>query len=175
MQGAPLRLFFGCFPDAETKDRLAELAREISAEVGGRPTRPARLHLTLVYLGKTHPARLDELCNIGRDLQTRAFVLRCAKVSWWRHHAIAHLALEPSPALLALQASLATALEAQGLLAATERFTPHVTLVRGASRRPTVAMTAFAWPIAEITLVHSVLGPGVPRYERLASFALAAG
>ena len=53
-----MRLFFALWPDAESAATLAAVARGCTALLGGKPTRAAAIHMTLVFLGE-QPADAD--------------------------------------------------------------------------------------------------------------------
>ena len=47
------------------RDALAELARDVARETGGRAARAENLHLTLAFLGNVRQERFAELAAIG--------------------------------------------------------------------------------------------------------------
>ena len=64
-QGHSLRLFYAVVPDAGVRDALAELAREVARETGGRAARAENLHLTLAFLGNVPQERIADVAGIG--------------------------------------------------------------------------------------------------------------
>src|SRR5271169_1260781 len=71
----PQRVFFALWPDASMRATLADLAREVARETGGRPTAPSQIHLTLAFLGDQPAPRVETLRLLGGDLRSRAFAL----------------------------------------------------------------------------------------------------
>lgn len=148
------RLFYGLWPDPATRDALAAL----QAAVGGTPSRPGKLHLTMAFLGQRDEHELPALQTILATLPAQAMSL-CfdhyshfpgAELSWAALRAV-------PPALLALRTELMQRLAAAGLLPAFEhdRFTPHVTLARKAGVPPAAPFAPVWWRATQLVLVES--------------------
>ena len=152
-----VRLFVALWPDAAIRTRLAvERDRwRWPADGTAAPVDPAGLHVTLHFIGAVASDRLTEV----RDDLRVAFepsVLRFGTHALWPNGIAA---LEPTavpPAISALHASLARALEGSALPVERRRYRPHVTLARRA-QRSTVPPDpiAFDWPVDRYALVES--------------------
>lgn len=162
-----LRLFFALWPDDATRVRLAEWARAIHRESGGRAMRPENVHLTLAFLGNTDPALLPAIEAAAARVEPRAFTLTIDEPGYWRHNQIAWAgARETPPELAALVTDLRAALLAAHVPFDAKPFATHVTLVRKA--RPGFQMprlAAIEWRVTDFVLVRSVNGPDGSHYE----------
>ena len=167
-----MRLFFALWPDAAAAAKLAEAAGELALLAGGKPVPPAKIHLTLAFLGDLDESRLGAAlaCGEGLDHQHFEVVLdqwgafRGARVAWAGCR-------KPSKALTNLQADIAERLRNAGFALEERAYTPHVTLARKISR-PLGRMDAepVRWTATEVALVRSELGKG--SYETLARWKL---
>lgn len=162
-----LRLFFALWPDPATRERLAEWTRAILRASGGRPMRPANLHLTLAFLGSTPAAALPAITAAAGKVAPRAFTLRIDEPGYWRHNQIAWAGVQEAPPQLdALVADLRAALVAARIAFDPKAFVAHLTLVRNA--RPGFRMPRLPpidWPVREFVLVRSATGPEGSTYE----------
>jgi len=180
-----LRGFFALWPDAEVRDRLAELACATSKRVHGRAPRPENLHLTLVFVGEVPPASVAKLQGIGRiAVATVApFVLTLDRIGAFHRQGIAWAGASAPPAeLLRLTTELGAGLAAQGWRLERRAFQAHVTLARrcripvGDPLRDGESLPVpIAWNVARMTLAASELASGPPRYRELDAWPLAAG
>lgn len=165
MAAASARLFTALWPSAAVREALvAERARWVWP-AGARPVAPAKLHLTLHFLGSQPVERIPALrAALAGPLAPFTLTLEHAEV--WPN-GVALLAPAQPPALLAeLHAAQADALRALGLSVEHRRYRPHLTLARDA--RGAVAPETFApieWPVDAVVLVQS-LPDG--RYQPLA-------
>lgn len=155
------RLFYALWPDAATRAALAAW----QASLGGKPTRPDKLHLTLAFLGQRPASELPALLALLEQLPACAMRLEFDHVSHFPRLAIAWAGLaQPSPALLALRGACMRALAQQGLAPRFEhdRYTPHVTLARQAPPppAPATARPAIVWQASELVLVESFKSSG---------------
>jgi 2'-5' RNA ligase len=171
-EGSPLQLFFGIFPDAEARVALATIARAAKRDTGGRSPRPERIHLTLLYLGLTDPAKLDEVLALAAGVRLPSFELQLTSLEWWRKNSIVCATPEDKSAVTALARALTLQLGAAGFKSARNEFAPHVTLVREAEQAPPENMAPVAWTVRRFRLVHSVVDWSRSRYELLGEFPL---
>jgi 2'-5' RNA ligase len=169
-----MRLFFALWPDAGASERLAELARGVATEFGGKPVAAARIHLTLAFLGEVDEQRMPAVTEAASSVHCAPFPVRLdvrgsfagARVAW-----AGMSDAEPS-ALLHLQGALAAALESSGFVLEERAFAPHATLARRVARAvPRESIDAVGWEAREFTLVRTVAG----RYERLRDFPVSRG
>ncbi|MDE2465775.1 MAG: 2'-5' RNA ligase family protein, partial [Alphaproteobacteria bacterium] len=92
----------------------------------------------------------------------QAFTLHLDQAAVWPQGGIAHLTMGHLPReLLALRAALARAVEQVGIGCDQRAFRPHVTLARHAqTSHVPQAFAPMTWPVAELSLVQSMLGAG---------------
>ena len=162
-----LRLFFALWPDAATRERLADWTRAIHRASGGRAMRPENVHLTLAFLGSTQIAALPAITAAAGTVAPRAFTLRIDEPGYWRHNQIAWAGVNESPPELdALAGDLRAALVAAKIAFDPKAFVAHITLVRKA--RPGFKLPKLEpidWPVRDFVLVRSVTGPEGSTYE----------
>jgi 2'-5' RNA ligase len=170
------RVFFALWPDASLQAVLADLAREMARDHGGRPTASNQIHLTLAFLGEQPEARVATLCRLAGDLRARVFTLTLDVLGGFARGGIAWLgASEPQPGLAALHRELAAALRQEGFAVDERPYTAHLTLARR-SRAPLERRLAqpLGWPVTSFFLVASELGRGGSTYRKLAEWPLSA-
>lgn len=154
------RLFFALWPGPDAAARLAEVAAQLAARAGGKPVAPARIHLTLAFLGEVAAPQREGLLDI--EPRGDRFRLTLDHVGSFRDARVAWAgASAPPPALLALQSWLAGELAARGCVLEKRAFAPHVTLVRKIGKAvPGAPMEPVAWEARELALVCSEAGTG---------------
>lgn len=160
------RLFYGLWPDAATRAAFAAL----QADVGGTPSRPGKLHLTMAFLGQRDAREVPALQAILDEVPASAMTLCFDHFSFFSKAQLSWAALrETPPTLLALRAQLMQRLACAGLASAFEhdRFTPHVTLARKAGPPPKAPFAPLVWQARQLVLVESVKSSG--DYHILAS------
>ena len=150
------RLFYGLWPDAATRAAFAAL----QPAVGGTPSRPDKLHLTMAFLGQRAAHEMPALLAILDEVPASAITL-----------CFDHFSYFPKAELswAALRAALMQRLAGAGLAPAFEhdRFTPHVTLARKAGPPPAAPFAPLIWQADQLVLVESVKSSG--DYHVLAS------
>lgn len=171
------RVFYALWPDAALASRMATHAERLEAALGGRASRTATLHLTLVFLGEVDTGELARLAAPPPQVRAPRFHLRLDRCGAWPHNGIGWLAPSTLPAALAgLQANLSQWVESMGFALEKRAFRPHVTVVRRArGSMAEAAMEPLDWPVQDWVLVRSRLSPEGAGYEPLARFALEAG
>jgi 2'-5' RNA ligase len=160
------RLFIGLLPDDAVRDAIAEQQQHWGWGAGGLPTQPARLHLTLHFLGQIDAAREQALraALVGEVLVPFELVLRTPE-RW--SGGIAVLRPDEQAALHDLHARLATRLLQAGIAPMRGDFAPHVTMARNArNAKAPAGATPIAWAVRDFALVWSRPGPPA-RYEVL--------
>ncbi len=164
------RLFFAVWPDAAALARLERLAGELAIVSAGKPVPPAKIHLTLAFLGEIDAARMESALSVARAVRFEPFAMtfdcagsfRGARVAWAG-------SLVPAPALVSLQGDLAARLAAAGFALEDRPFAAHVTLVRRIGKAvPRAAIEPVAWAVGAFSLVRSETGTG--RYAVLEAF-----
>lgn len=159
------RLFFALWPDPATRLALTRL----QGALGGKPTPPEKLHLTLAFLGQQPASALPALHRLLENVPARAMQLQLDTYGHFSGPRIAWAGMrEAPPALLALHEALMGELAALGLLAPDRgAFRPHVTLTRNVTAAPTAPLAPLPWLADEMVLVESSSATG--RYQVLAA------
>jgi 2'-5' RNA ligase len=148
-----------------------------------RWTTPDRWHLTLLFLGTVPADRLAPLTDrvAPAVAATPPLTLRLAGAGRFgsrRRPAVCWAGVDGDVAgLSALAGRLADAARAVPLPVEDRPFRPHLTLGRWRAGQPAdgdlpdrlAGHTGPAWPVPEVVLWRSHLGP-VPRYERVAAW-----
>ena len=175
MSSALLRLFFALWPDSRTQSQLAEWGRTLALSLGGRLTRAETVHLTLAFIGDTPAARLDELLQIGAELNVPRFDLRFDMLGCFERNGVAWAApnMTPKP-LLDLVAGLHAGLRRAGFPTESRPYQPHVTLLRKARCRPIEwqPRRPLLWKARNIVLVRSDLSSSGADYFTVGKWPL---
>jgi RNA 2',3'-cyclic 3'-phosphodiesterase len=176
MSAASRRVFFAFWPDAQLREALSVLAREVARESQGRPTAPEKLHLTLSFLGEQATERIASLLAMARGLRSEAFDLALDEIGGFPRTGIAWLgASAPPAALSAVHAALESALRDGGFPVEDRSYAPHLTLARRTRRAIHRRLPApLAWRISSFCLMASELGARGPEYQTIGEWALRA-
>ena len=167
------RLFFALWPDGPAVEALAALARDLATASGGKPVPPAKIHLTLAFLGDVDEQRVGEAIRAPEGERAPAFEMSLDSVGSFRGARVAWAGCRKVPAALAdLQSGLAGALASLGFALDERPYTPHVTLARKIVRPiPPGPAGAIRWRATQLALVRSELGKG--SYTTLKAWPLA--
>jgi len=178
------RVFFALWPPADEAARLAELARRLAAQWGGRPTRAETVHLTLAFLGEVAVAELPALCALARGIPGHSFSMRLAHFGYWPKNQLLWAGCAAVPDELGdLQSRMQAALGEKGYRTGPpgQGFTPHVSLVRRMRSAPQEGRISelpmpesLLWPCQRFVLVSSVLTPEGPNYRIIEAFPFSA-
>lgn len=163
-----MRLFIAIELSEEMRDAVREVQAAFMRQgVEGNYTRAENLHLTLAFLGERPEA--DDALEVLRSVPLRPFELRLRGIGafgdlWW-------IGLERSDALEAYVKRLRRALADADIPFDRKRFSPHITLLRGA-RCPGGGMPGTAVPEARMrveraTLMRSDRGKNGMIYTRI--------
>jgi RNA 2',3'-cyclic 3'-phosphodiesterase len=165
---AELRLFLALWPDAPVLEQLVTLADSWAWPEQARRTAPAKLHVTLHFIGNVPAARLPDL-RAGLEVEWSGCDLAFDRATVWPG-GIAVLEASRVPAPLAqLHADLAEELRELGLPVESRPYRPHVTLARKAFAARPPAFDPLRWRAGPgYALVRSV--GGGRGYETLQSF-----
>lgn len=165
-----MRLFVAVWPPAEVQDLIAGIERP--PVDGLRWTTADQWHVTLRFLGDCDEARAR---SAFARITAAAASAAMGPVTGRFGRRILHV---PVAGLDRVAAATAAATGHVGVPAGERDFDGHLTLarVRDTRRRPPVDLApltgwplAATWPVTEIALVRSVLGPGGARYDTLAT------
>lgn len=128
-----------------------------------------RLHITLFNLGKeVSPERVALVDCIAPRVTTSPFEVAFNRVTSWPDALVLLSAGEPA-SLTAFRRELATALRRMWPdRLRPSGFTPHITLMRGATCVEEQQVETFRWTVNDFALVHSVNG----RYVELRRWTL---
>ena len=178
-----MRLFFALWPPEELAQTLAEQARLLARQYGGRATRQETIHLTLAFLGEVEEARLPLVLQAAQAVSAAPFALTVDRLDFWRHNRLLWAGCsDPAPGLLVLVEFLRERLRALSITCdEAQRFTPHLTLVRKVSayqhRGPPDLPTLEPqeWPCGRFVLIRSQPTSTGSGYSEVAGFPLENG
>ena len=163
-----MRAFFALSPDAEVRESLAALGRDVARRCRGRAVSPENAHLTLAFIGDIDKSALPVLQRVGDGVPKSGFDVNFDSLGAWRASGVAWIA--PSvlpPALQKLHAALAKALAEAGFTLETRPFRPHVTLARRCLQPlPRARSAPIVWHADKLHLVGSELRRGRARLPR---------
>jgi 2'-5' RNA ligase len=152
-------------------ERAKELKDRLARDYGLRNFAydAERLHVTLFNLGEeVPPERVALIERIAPGVTTAPFEVEFDRVMSWPD-ALVLLGDDKPAALANFRRALGTVLRrvlADRLRPAS--FTPHLTLMRGATCVEELQVQAFRWTVNDFALVHSING----RYVELGRWAL---
>jgi 2'-5' RNA ligase len=193
-----VRLFIALETNEAMQQTVAAVQRSLRRR-GDMPVRwvaPERVHLTLQFLGNVVAAHVPSLIEaLGPAIAPHsAMLLRAGEVGAFPSAdapRVLWLGVRGADdGLYALQQAVRDAVHGvEGVVADRKPFRPHLTLGRvRAGRRDMPGLTAvtaalarpvtvppMAWPVREVALIRSILGPGGSRYTALERFPLRDG
>jgi 2'-5' RNA ligase len=163
-------------------DRLAAIAAEAAARLGGRATRRDTIHLTLAFLGDVPESRLAELGEVAAAVRGAAFDLRLDRLGFWQHNHLLWAGGEKPVALELLHRALRDALGQAGFMVdgLGRDFAPHLTLVRkvppdsGLAAGQLKSIPALPWHCERFSLVYSRLSSAGSDYRVAREFPMEA-
>ena len=159
-----MRLFFALWPDANTRERLADAAHAVRLGPATRLVAQENYHLTLVFIGEVADSQRALLQAIGRSHGVRRCRIEFDAYEYWREPKVLVAAARNSPAALVdqgkrLRSDLAANRLGELALQAPAPLRPHVTLARKVAQAPVLqAMTPFSWTPLHLSLVRSDTG-----------------
>ena len=152
-------MFFALWPDEAARAALYEQALALKAGAGGRLTRAAKLHMTLVFLGEIERTRVAELERVAQAVAANAFAMRIDRSGYWPRQKIVWAAPQVVPAALRkLVSALEAGLRAAGFQLEDRAWRPHVTMLRDAQRPSLTQCGTTDWPVNDFVLVESARG-----------------
>ncbi|MHC1700434.1 MAG: RNA 2',3'-cyclic phosphodiesterase [Humidesulfovibrio sp.] len=183
-----VRCFVGLPLPESWQAGLARVTQTLSAELSSRIgwTRPGNWHVTLKFLGDVDEERLPDVVQALAGVGFAPFVLAVGRAGFFPplgrgapRVLWAGLA-QGGPESLRLAAEVQRPLSALGFAPESRPFAAHLTLGRVKAAAPgddwalvERVVAGEPWPVAGIdrfVLWRSLLGPGGPRYSRLAEF-----
>jgi 2'-5' RNA ligase len=176
------RVFFALWPEPDVRARLHQETLRLHRRLGGKPTHPDTLHLTLVFIGDVENSLLKDLAATAARIDCPGFELEFDREACWHHNHIAHIGIDQPPTeLFELVDQIASHLKVAGISFDVRPYTPHITLVRKAdcarfiSRAVTTenpALEPIRWLARDFVLVRSSLRSEGARYEQLGRWPL---
>jgi 2'-5' RNA ligase len=157
----PLRVFFALWPDADTRERVANAAAALCLTDGVRLVPQQSYHLTLTFIGEVTSAQVAVLQQIGRGQRAAGCTIKFdAYEHWHEPQVVVALAREPPTALVELWMRLRQDLVLHQAALKLNRLQPspraHVTLARKVAQAPVLqAMSPFDWSARSFSLVRS--------------------
>jgi 2'-5' RNA ligase len=172
-QPAYQRLFFALWPTEEVRRALWQASGTLHQVWNGRRVKPDILHLTLVFLGDTETARVEELRSLAGEMDIRRFSLNLNRAACWRHNKVGFLSPEESPPeLLRLVYGLEDKLETARFAFDERPYKPHLTLLRNTRCTTQVPLEPIRWDIEEFVLAASTNTDHGPSYQLLGRWPL---
>lgn len=161
------RLFFAIWPDAVVRDQLDEVSRRMHEACGGRRTRAATIHQTLIFLGEVEVERVEALVALASEIRVPPFELRLTRFNWWRRKRLAWAAPDETPAALAeLVGELERRLKEADFRFDQRPYSPHITLLRKADCELSgFSAQPIGWRVEEFVLVRSAMDENGSNYE----------
>jgi 2'-5' RNA ligase len=165
--GATVRLFLGLWPAPRVRAAIEAQADAWQWPAGARRTAPAKLHVTLHFLGSVAAAQVPALQqHLAVPWHGCELVLDRGEV-WPGGIAVLEAGTVPQPLAL-LHAALREKLVEQAVPVEDRRYRPHVTLARKAhGARPPPDAAPLRWHAGPgYLLVQSVPGVGYVPLQR---------
>jgi RNA 2',3'-cyclic 3'-phosphodiesterase len=175
------RLFFALLPDADTKERIVELAQRLRRERGleDKLVSPERLRVTVHHLGdhRELPQKLiDKALEAGSAVSMRPFELSFHRAGSivgrpGKSPFVLRSGGTGSEPMLTFHRTLGEAMTMSGLGRwAERRFNPHLTLFHHERIFEEQPIETISWTAREFVLVHSLHGKSV--YKTISSWSL---
>ena len=140
-----MRLFYAVNFDNTTIKQLLDFQDMLRAQaVKGNFTLPDNLHLTLAFIGEVSPDRSGPLLQIAETFKVTPFELRLQGLGRFRRDGgdILWVGIEESKSLSSIYNKLNSHITDAGFHIEKRKFTPHLTLARGARLRPEFDLSA---------------------------------
>ncbi len=179
-----MRLFIGIPLAGAVVSELSALCERLRAGTDGlRWSAPESWHITLQFLGSVAEGQYACLAARLGEIRSAPVPIQAGAPGIFERAGIFHVEVEPADELVALQQQVTAHMRPCGFEPENRPYRPHITLARAkggaASRqlrqlkervRARPRFSAFA--AREFLLYQSLLGPGGPKYEVRARFAL---
>lgn len=166
-----MRLFVGLPVPSALAQALVRFTQKIELPEARR-TPPENIHLTLVFLGEAAESAVP---SIERELSKLTFAslqLKLTDLNTFPRAGVLFGEVEPSPALLQLQATVAESMARCGFAQESRPYHPHLTLARfrgplRLSKHVLPASLQRSFRVGTINLYRSKLSPNGAHYEVL--------
>ncbi|OLE52031.1 MAG: 2'-5' RNA ligase [Acidobacteria bacterium 13_1_20CM_3_53_8] len=171
----------------ESVARYIESLRHLAPDVRASWDRPEKMHITLKFLGDIEASRVEALSRAAERAarEVEAFILLITGAGVFPARGLARvlwLGIEDETGSLArLQSALETESEREGFRREERSFHPHLTIAR--LRKPEGArkiaqlhqdtgFEAVRFPVSELLVIRSELGPQGSRYTEISKHQL---
>ncbi|MGH8456740.1 MAG: RNA 2',3'-cyclic phosphodiesterase [Stenotrophobium sp.] len=174
----PNRLFFALWPDDASRAACEAAARDLRLRMqpGGYLIRPARYHMTLLFLGDEVPPAMEaRALQVAHRMSLPPFMLTLNQAMSFRNKEIPWVLMphETPPGLSGLYDALRTALRAPGVVPDRKSFSPHLTVLRNAGQMlPLTQIGPVNWAVQEFVLIRSVLHRQLVEYQVIGRWPL---
>ncbi|MBL8331262.1 MAG: RNA 2',3'-cyclic phosphodiesterase [Rubrivivax sp.] len=149
------RLFTALWPDDDTRARFTQWRSALGWPAAARPISPAKLHLTLHFIGAWPEGRLEELKAALPPLR-RPFVLHLEMLQAWKGGLVVLTPRSVPAQLEQLFAEQALALRRLGATLEDRPYRPHLSLARDCRLLPSAPRQIdLAWNVQRVDLVES--------------------
>lgn len=171
------RLFLALQPDENVRAACARTGRDLAIRmqpVHRRLVAAENLHLTLEFLGHSvTPGQEQAVRDAAANVPGEPFTMTLDVASSFAGASVWWLGPRTPPdALMAFRANLHQRLSGLGLHLERTRFSPHVTILKTASKLPPTRIEPIAWAVHDFVLMLSHIGPDGARYEMLQRWPL---
>lgn len=152
------RLFFALWPGENTRQAIVDSCAALSLPAKGRPVAPAKLHVTLHFLGQVTEEVQHCMHRAALTVDVAAFTLKLDRIGYFRRSKILWMgASKASPELTDLYQKLGLAITECGYQFETRPYAAHVTLMRKCVQPlPAPADFSIPWQVNEFVLVESI-------------------
>ena len=169
-----MRLFFALWPDELVRANLARQRIDLARASGGRPTRPATLHVTLVYLGDVAGSQLGDALTVGGSIFQPPFEYKVDLTGCYTSANIAWMGSEETPMeLFILQETILAAANKIGFKTDPRTFRPHITVARNVTTPfASTEVSPTTWQVNSFSLIESRSTSVGPTYDIIKTWPL---
>lgn len=165
-----MRMFFGLWPDAETRATFAGEDKTLFGGNGGKMVPPGEFHITLRYMGEVQAPLIPSIEELGaKAARTIApTVVELDAVEWWKEaKVLVRVARNLPRPMFELDQALQVGLKSIGVAVDPKPLKIHLTLVRNIPPFPHGIGPAvpLAWDAGSLALIEASPDPAGPRYR----------
>lgn len=150
------RYFFALWPDDDTREKIADITRQLPQNDNEKMTIPPNLHLTLSFLGSVSEDFIRRAASSAKTIKSSPIKLDIDGMSDFSH-GIRYLTIKDKEnSLKTLQANLNRILIGEGFRPERRAFVPHITIVRRLKETtPPPSIKPIAWAANRFYLVRT--------------------
>lgn len=165
-----MRMFFGLWPDAETRATFAGEDKTVFGGNGGKMVPPDEFHITLRYMGEVPAPLMASLEDLGARAArvVQPTVIELDAVEWWREAKVLVRVAKTLPRpMFELDQALQVGLKSIGVAVDPKPLKIHLTIVRNIPPHPNGigAAVPLAWDAHSLALIEGSPDPAGPRYR----------